>query len=470
MTPRILSLLAAGALAGCATGPDYQRPETLVPHAWPDEELFSAEPQDDWSEWWRRFGDPSLNELVGRALDRNLEIQLQTARVQEFRARLGYARAERLPSLYAQAGASRERISGAAIGLPPEINPGTRNLFSVAGLLEYEVDLWGRVSREREAADALFQESGFARDAVRLSVTADLVTTYFDLRTAESQLAITRATIASREETLRLQEIRREGGEIDELTLQQARSELESARASLPAFLQRKRILEGALGILVGLEPAELWDNLEWQGGDLATLQLPGQLPGFLPAELLERRPDVRAAEAQLMAATAGIGVSRAERLPRVNLSALLGTAAASTGDLFTGAAETWRLGAAVAGPLWDFGRSAARVESATALAEQAEVRYRLTVQGAFNDVRNALVFYETSQDRTESSRRLVESLERTERLAELRYQEGFISFLEYLDAQRALLSARLALEEAVRDHLVAAASLFKALGGGWQG
>jgi outer membrane protein, multidrug efflux system len=194
-------------------------------------------------------------------------------------------------------------------------------------------------------------------------------------------------------------------------------------------------------------------------------------LPAFLPAELLERRPDVRAAEAQLMAATAGIGVSRAERLPRVNLSGASGdAAAASTGDLFTGFRRDLETGAAVAGPLWDFGRSAARVESATALAEQAEVRYRLTVQGAFNDVRNALVFYETSQDRTESSRRLVESLERTERLAELRYQEGFISFLEYLDAQRALLSARLALEEAVRDHLVAAASLFKALGGGWQG
>jgi outer membrane protein, multidrug efflux system len=470
MTQRILLILVAGALAGCVTGPGYQRPEARLPQTWPNDELLSADHHDNWSAWWRRFGDPVLDDLVGRALDRNLEILLQTARVQEFRARLGLARAERLPSLQAQAGASRERISGAAIGLPPEFDPGTRNLFSVAGLLEYEVDLWGRVARERDAAEALLQESGFARDAVRLSVAADVVTTYFDLRTAESQLAITRATIASREETLRLQEIRRAGGEIDELTLQQAHNELESARASLPAVIQRKHILEGALGVLIGLEPAELWDTPGWQGGDLAAIQLPGPVPGFLPAELLERRPDIRAAEAQLIAATAGIGVARAERLPRVNLSALLGTAAASTGDLFTSSAETWRLGAAVASPLWDFGRGKARVKSAAARAEQAEARYRLTVQSAFNDVRNALVLFETSHDRTESTRRLVTSLEHTERLAELRYHEGFVSFLELLDAQRALLDARLALEEAVRDHLTAAASLFKALGGGWHG
>jgi outer membrane protein, multidrug efflux system len=467
---RVLLLLIAGTLAGCVTGPDYRRPETRLPHAWPDHERFSDADQSDWAEWWNRFDDPALDDLVARALDRNLAIQLQTARVQEFRALLGFARAERFPSLQYQAGASRERASGAAIGLPPEINLGTRNTFSVVGFLDYEIDLWGRVARERQAADALFMESGFARDAVRLGVAADVVTTYFDLRTAESQLVITRATIASREETLRLQQIRRSGGDIDELALQQAQSELESARAVLPALVQRQSLLQGALGVLAGLEPAELWDNLDWKGNDLASIQLPGPVPTFLPAELLERRPDIRAAEAQLMAASAGIGVARAERFPRINLSALLGTAAASTGDLFTAAAETWRIGAAVAGPLWDFGRTRARIESAEAQAEQAEVRYRLTVQSAFNDVRNALVLYETSLDRADATRRLVQSLERTERIAQLRYDEGFSSFLELLDTQRALLDARLALEEAVRDHLTAAASLFKALGGGWHG
>jgi outer membrane protein, multidrug efflux system len=470
MIQRFLLILVAGALAGCVTGPDYERPRSRLPEAWPNDEILSAEQPNDWSEWWRQYGDPTLDDLVQRALDGNLEIQLQTARVQEFRAHLGFARAERYPSLTAQAGVSRERTSGAAIGLPPELNPGTRNLFVVAGMLDYEVDLWGRVAREREAADALFRESSFARDAVRLSVTADVVTTYFQLRTAESQLAIARQTVTSREKTLRLQEIRREGGDVDELALQQARGQLESARASLPAFVQQVRMLEGALGILVGLEPDELLSSPNWPGGDLAAIQLPGPLPAFLPADLLERRPDIRAAEAQLMAATAGIGVTQAERLPRINLSGLLGTAAAASGDLFTASAQTWMLGAAVAGPLWDFGRSRARVESAEARAEQAEVRYRLTVQSAFNDVRNALVLYETSHDSAESIRRLVQSLERTERLAELRYHEGFISFLEFLDAERALLSARLALEEAIRDHLAATASLFKALGGGWHG
>ncbi len=463
----IPAAVGAVILAGCVTGPDYHAPDTALPGAWPEEDILAAAEHEAWSDWWTRFEDPSLNELVHRALDDNLEIHLQTARIAEFRARLGLAGAERWPSVDAQAAASREQTPGAALGVSG-VETGPTNLFSLSGLLSYELDLWGRLAREQEAAEALLQESVFAREAVRLNVVADVVTTYFDLRAAENQVSIARETLASREETVRLQEIRHEAGEIDDLALQQARSERESTRAELPGLRQRKQVLEGALALLVGLEPAELWEDLPWDDGYLADIHLPDQIPAFLPAELLQRRPDLRAAEANLMAATAGIGVARADRLPRVNLSAMLGTAAASTGDLFTDPAETWSIGASATAPIWDFGRGRARVESAEARAEQAEVQYRMTVNSAFNDVRSALIIYEASTDRVVANRSRVASLQRTEELAEIRYEEGFTSFMEYLDAQRALLSARLALEEAARDQLTATATLFKSLGGGW--
>ncbi|MCC5835766.1 MAG: efflux transporter outer membrane subunit [Opitutales bacterium] len=467
MSKRLISLLSAVVIAGCTTGPDYETPDTALPQAWPDQSILSGDLQADWSEWWQLFGDPTLNQLVLRSLDQNLKLSAQTARVEEFRARLGLARADRLPTLEAQAAASREQTPGATIGIPG-FETGPTNLFSVSGMLGYEVDLWGRLAREREAALALFEQSSHARDALRLSIVTDVVTTYFDLRAAENQVRITQDTIDSREQTLELQQIRYDGGDIDELVLQQARSELESARAELPARIQRKRMLEGALAVLIGVQPEQLWSRPDWNPGDLGDIQLPRQIPSFLPSELLERRPDVRASEAGLKAATASIGIAEAARLPRINLSAMLGTAAGSTSNLFTEDAEAWSLAASLSGPIWDFGRSRARIESAEAQAEQAEAQYRMTVLAAFNDVRNALILYDSNSQRVEATRNLVDSLERTEALAKLRYKEGYISFMEFLDTQRALLSARLALEEAVRDQLSATASLFKALGGGW--
>ena len=466
---RVLTVLAVGALAGCTTGPDHKRPVIATPADWPENQILDTAADWDLVEWWRSFEDPFLDELVARALDDNLEIQIQAARVEEARARLGLSRADRWPSLDAQAEASRERRPGAALGIPG-VGSTTTNLFTVSGMLSYEVDLWGRLARERESAEALLRESHYARDALRLNVAADVVTTYFDWRAARNQLAITRDTVESRAETLRLEEIRREGGDIDELALQQALSEWEAARAALPARQQRVRVLEGALSVLTGLEPAALWvESRNWSTRvEKTEAGVPDTIPAYLPSELLERRPDIRAAEAALHAATAGIGVAKAARLPRLNLSALLGTATGSAGDLFADGTETWRLAGGLGGNLWDFGRNRARVETAEALARQAEGQYGLVVRLAFNEARDALVLFETEAERVAATGRLVNALERTDEIAEIRYREGLISFLERLDAQRALLDARLAYEDALRDHRAAAATLFKVLGGGW--
>ncbi|AXY41050.1 efflux transporter outer membrane subunit [Halomonas sp. JS92-SW72] len=458
-------LLSTALLAGCAVGPDYRAPALDLPEQWPEHVLLSAEARADWQQWWRQFEDPHLDALVARAVDDNLELRLQLARIQESRARLGLARAEQLPTVGAQAEAARERTPGT---LSP-FGESTDTTFSLAGVLDYELDLWGRLAREREASEALLEQSLFAHDAVRLNVIGDVVATYFDLRSAQRQLRITEATAESREETFRLEQLRFDVGESDELALRQAQSELESTLAQLPGQRQRVRVLEGALALLVGMTPAELMGELDYGDTDLEAIALPDGVPAVLPSELLARRPDIRSAEAGLIAANAGIGVAEASRLPRFNLGGLLGSAAGDAGDLFTSAAGTWGLSATVMGPLFDFGRSASRIETAEALAEQAEVQYRATVAQAFNEVRNALVTYEASGERVEAIRRQVTAFERTLELAEVRYREGFVGFIELLDAQRALLAAELALSEAMRDRLTATATLFKALGGGWQ-
>ncbi len=462
------SLLATALLVGCMSGPDYQAPDIALPEEWDSSATQPGEPVGPWSGWWEAFGDATLNQLVDRALDENLEIARQTARVEEFRARLGLSRSELWPTLNAQAEASRERTPGS---LNPGLGGGasTDNFFGISAVLGYEVDLWGKLRREREAAAALLNENIFARDAVRLQVATDVVAGYFELRAANRQLDITRQTLDSRVESLRLQEIRYDSGDIDSFELQQARSELETVRSELPLRIQRKQTLQGALAVLVGKSPHELWQDLGWMHAGTDAIQRPQTTPDFLPSELLARRPDIRAAESALEASTAIIGATEAQRLPQLNLSALVGSAAPSSSDLFTGSANTWSLAASTAGPLWDFGRSRSRVETAEAQAAQAEAVYRLTVTNAFNEVRDALIVYNSSNDRAEATQRLVESLEESQRLARVRYDEGFISFLNLLDAERALLAAQISLEEAERDRLLAAANLSKALGGGWQ-
>ncbi|ABI56756.1 efflux transporter outer membrane subunit [Alkalilimnicola ehrlichii MLHE-1] len=473
MRKAITALAAVLILAGCAVGPDYQAPEMDLPEAWPESSLLADGERAAWVDWWKRFDDPTLNQLVERAVANNLDIRLQAARLEEARARLGMASAEQLPTVDLQAEAARERGPATLQPAFPGVEPRARtdNLFSVSGVLGYEIDLFGRLAREREAAEAFLLENVFSQDAVRLNLIADVVTTYFDLRAAQQQLAITENTLVSREETYALERVRYEAGETDELTLRQAEAELQSTRAEIPLRQEQVSTLEGVLGVLVGMSPAELMTLDEMDLGEytpLEAIHLPEDLPATLPSELLERRPDVRAAEAELMAATAAIGVAQAERLPRLNLTALLGTAATDTSDLFTGAAETWGLGSSVAGPLFDFGRGRAGVEAAEAMAAQSRARYQATVISAFNEVRDALSLYRTSSQRAQAIRAQVAAVERTSQLAELRYQEGFIGFIEVLDAQRSLLAAELALAEAVRDQLNATATLFKALGGGW--
>jgi len=467
-------LLLAGVLGGCAVGPEYRAQQVDLPETWPTasalDEQDTAVDQTDWARWWQLFDDPVLDRLVARAVEDNFDVRMQAARVLEARAQLGLARSEQWPTLSAQAEATRQRQPAALAGVQTEDDSVTGNLFSVSGLLNYELDLWGRVSREREGAEALLEESVFAGDALRLNVVSDLVATYFNLRSAQMQLQIARDDLTSREETLRLQRIRHDAGEADELVLRQAESEVATARAQLPLLVEQVRVIEGALGRLVGMSPAELLalDETDFGTRELADVRLPDEVPDYLPSELLERRPDIRAAEQQVRAATAQVGVAEAARLPSLNLTALFGSAAMQSGDLFTSASETWSVGAGLAGPLIDFGASRSVIEGAEARMQQAQLHYRATVNQAFSEVRDALVLHETSADRLKASAEQRDAVARTLELAEIRYEAGYIGFLDLLDARRNMLAAETAYSEAKRDRLNASANLFKALGGGW--
>lgn len=469
----IAGLSLALLLSGCAVGPDYQAPALALPDTWPDQITLSQHERDDWRGWWQQFNDPALNQLVERAIQDNLELAVQLGRIQEARAQLGFSEAEQFPTVGYQAEATRERNPGAA--LPIDFDPiqdlltSTNNQYSLAASLEYELDLWGRLANEREAALAAFQESQFAHDATELSVIGDVVSTYFNLKSAELQRQLLEETLASYEETYRLQRLRFDYGDISELDVRQAEAEWQGLRADLPQQAQQIETLRGALGVLVGMSPNELITALDLGDSRLTEIVSPRAIPAVMPSELLQRRPDIRSAEASLIAATAQVGVAQANRLPSINLSSFIGTTAASSSDLFTDSARTWGLGASVMGPLFDFGRSRAGVEGAEALVEQAEAQYRLTVLTAFNEVRDALFTYDFTSQRATAVNQQISAVERSRDLAVLMYDQGQASMLERLDAERSLLSARLEQADVRREQLTATATLFKALGGGWQ-
>ncbi|WP_036188946.1 efflux transporter outer membrane subunit [Marinimicrobium agarilyticum] len=465
---RKLTVLAAAiALAsGCAMGPDYRAQAPELPEQWPGESPQTQTTQD-WQQWWTRFEDPTLNQLVSRSLDDNLSLRVQIERIEQARAELGLSKANRWPSLSAQADATRALTSAE---VAPAVQGGGQigNQFSVAGVLSYELDLWGRLAREKEAAAARLAQTIYGTEAVRLNLITEVVTTYFNLRAAEQQLQITRDTIASREQTLELEQLRYDSGASDPLNIRQARAELETTRAQLPLQVQQVHELRSALAVLAGYEPRALIGALNFGDGKLSDIALPDSLPTVLPSELLQRRPDIRASEANLKAATAQVGVAQAQRFPSLNLTALGGSAALDASDLFTAPAEMWSVGANLAGPLFDFGRTGARVDSAESQLAQAQSNYQLSVISAFKETRDALTLYRTADQRVAAVRRQTQAIQETLELAQLQYDAGRIGFYELLDAQRGLLNAQLALSQALSNRLTASATLFKTMGGGW--
>lgn len=466
---RALAMIAlCGWLSACALVPSYERPELDLPSAEGAPDQAAEDQRQAMAKWWWRFDDPTLDRLIASALDNNLSLALQAAKVREARAQLGLAEAKFYPTLGAQIEASRRKASLATnSGIGARGTDRYSETFSVAATLGYELNLFAAVARH-EAAQAQLLASAYSREAMRLAIITDIVANYMSLRAIQRKIRITKRTIETRAEGLELAKKRYEYGAISKLALLQKRALLADIRSRLPKLRGQASQLESALAILTGKTPREIMRKANISRSPMTDINLPGKLPKLLPSALVSRRPDIRAAEAALVAADARVSVAKSQYFPSLDLTAMIGSAAMSIANLFEPLAATASVTGIISAPLLTFGRIDARVDTAEAQRRQAMLMYRKTVRQAFKQVRNALIGIQLTQERVEAVQHQVNAYRETLALAQKRYQVGRVGLEDVLEVQRQLYDAQLALSEAIRDRFVATANLFKALGGGW--
>ncbi len=499
MLARCLALLSAAiALSGCAgKNLDYQRPQLDLPAAWSKDALPGASAAAKTpAQWWKLFNDAALDALIDEALQHNRDLTAAAARIDEARANLTVTDADRWPSVYGTANTSRTRITqrGATPLFPGVPVESSGNRITLAA--SYETDFWGKYSRASEAARADLLRTQAARDAVRLSLTADIASSYFALVSLDGQEQAAQRTYATRDELAALQAKRFAAGVASELEVHTTQAEREAARVQQVAITRARAREDARLAVLLGRSPREVWEKriastaLAQPGGastgsnsgGSATIAAPSThatsqatpptvqvlVPDGLPSDLLQRRPDLREAEQRLIAANARIGVARAAYFPSITLTGFLGTESAALGNLFSGPSLVWQLAAALTQPLWGAGRIDAQLSAATARQQEALANYEKAVQSAFADVRVALAAHQAARETFEAQSRRSAALAQAYKLARLRYDNGVSSLLEVLDAERNLLAADLSRFDALAQQRAAVADLVKALGGGW--
>lgn len=442
--------------AGCAVGPDYHRPAVDTPSTFrfaaPNAEVVDAS-----LDWWTQFNDPVLSELIAKALAQNKDLGIAAARVEEYYGRYVVTRAGLLPQIGANFGASRSR------GVPaPGFAPLVGNQTQLEGSVSWELDLFGRLRRLTEAARADYLGTQAAQQATRIALIANVATAYLQLRDYDNQLVSAQETLKSREGALTLFEERFGGGVVSKVQLSQARSEYESAQASVHSIQQQIAQQEDALSLLLGQNPGPIP-----RGKSIAELSAPA-IPAGLPSSLIERRPDVRQAEQSLIAANASIGAARAQYFPQISLTGLFGAASTALTGLWTGPARVWSFAGAVTQPIFQGGAIAGSVHEAEAVHQEALLNYEQTIQQAFADVENALVGVAQTREQLEATTRQVAALTEYASLARDLYEGGYTSYLEVLDAERSLFAAQLQ-QSALQDQVLAqTVNLYKALGYGW--
>jgi outer membrane protein, multidrug efflux system len=456
---RITAIAAALLLAGCMLGPDYRRPDVALPAAYPEAD---AAPSPALARgWWKAFQDPALDELVDQALANNSDVAVAAARIEESEGLLREVAGAEWPEVDLNAGGVRSRSSTSTATAQPGI-PAYRNDFAAVLATTFELDFWGKLRRASEAARAEVLATRNGRDTVELSLVGTVVGTYVDLRGLDAQIVVTQETLASREASLRIVRRRQEGGLASGLDVSQAEAATHAVRAQIAEFTRQRAVDEHLLGKLTG----QL--TLTIPPGDVRQMPELAQVPAGLPSSLLEARPDVRQAEAQLAAANAQIGVAKADLFPSVTLTGRLGTQSKDLSDWFTHSASLWSIGLSLDLPIFDAGQRAARVDQVTARRQQALASYTGTVRTAFTEVRDALVSVEQQALREAAQADQMQAANRALALAQRRYESGYSPYLEVLDAQRTAHLATLAFINARQARITAAVGLYAALGGGW--
>ena len=474
MSPRVpmrpaALLLVILLLPGCLVGPDYRRPDVTVPPDWrtgPTQPASLGE-----LGWWEVFDDPALQELIRIGVEMNRDVQIAVARVFEARAQLGVARAALFPQVAAGASydytrpnsknslllRSLPRAPGAAVEAP------TGDVYRTEVDLTFELDLWGRLRRATEAARAELLASEDSWRSVLITLVADIARTYFDLVELDRELEIAQRTLQTRRASLDLQRQRAERGLSTQLDVQRAAAEVAVAAAAVPDVERRITQTENALSVLLGRNPGPVR-----RGVPLDAQRVPPEVPAGLPSALLERRPDIRQAEQTVIAANARIGEAKAAFFPRISLTGLFGVESVSLSSLFKGASRVWDVGPTLTVPIFTAGRISNTVRATEAREQQALAQYRQTIERAFREVDDALVFHRKIREIRAEQEARVAATRQALSLANLRYERGLSTYLDVLDQERQLFRAELDLASTTRDQLTAVVQVYKALGGGW--
>ena len=465
----ILTTMAASlVLAGCVSvGPDYQRPALDVPTSLNVAATPGKSAAADYMAWWKAFNDPALNALLDEARANNQDLVLAAGRVEEARALAVGTNSNRYPTVDANITPTKLRTSQHAGLLPAGAEPISWD-YKLGLSASYELDFWGKLARADEAARARLLAQEANQGVVLTSLYSNLAQTYFSLRASDAQLALADVTLKTRQEKLRLQKKLYASGTIGELDLHIADSEEAAAEISLAQAKQAVANTESALAVLVGRSPSAIAKPVIARGSDIDGLYQQLRIPADLPSNLLERRPDIVAAEQTLVAANADIGQAKAQYFPTLKLSSGVGYESQGLKDLINPASMLWNIGANLTQPVFRAGAIGAVVSGAEARKTQALAQYVQTVQGAFRDVHDALNNATANEQIYTSGQHRVPALKDSLRLAELRYKNGYSSYLEVLNAQRDLWQAQVTVIDTQRAHLSAVVSLYKAVGGGW--
>ena len=452
-------LLVAALVSACAApgGASHQTPSLELPSG-------SAQPAVA-ADWWKSFNDEPLNALVDEALRNNRDLARAMARIDESRAALRSARADRFPTVSAGTSATRQRVS----------ENGTTPLFGASPIFNdyraslkvgYEVDLWSRAANLTAAARSELLAGEYARDTLRTALAAQVVQSYATLQSLDAQYKLYGESVQAQRDSLKLQRLRFDSGDISELDIRQLDAELITNESQLPKIDRARGEAERALALVLGRSPRALIEQGVARGA--APVVAGSGLPEGLPSDLLQRRPDVLAAEARLRAAGARVDAARAAYFPSISLTAELGRESTALSQLTDAPSLIWGVVASLTQPIWNAGRIAASNDAAKARELQAELDYRDSVAGAFKEARDALGAYSETRVSLQSAAQRAQALERAAELTRLRYNGGEASRLDVINAERLSLNARAQSADAQRALAAAQADVYRAFGGGW--
>ncbi|HWC16813.1 MAG TPA: efflux transporter outer membrane subunit [Terriglobales bacterium] len=463
MKSSALLLVMVAFMSGCTVGPNYKKPAINTPTVYrglTPEEAAKNDPKSLGDERWPDvFHDEQLKQLVKTALEQNYDVRRAAARILEAQASLGITRSQQFPSIGAQASAANERSPRQKV-----IPPIETDVNQVSVNFNWEVDFWGKYRRATEAARANLAATEWGRREIIRQLVSNVAAGYFTLRALDLQLEISRNTLASRQDSLRLTKVLAEGGSTSMLDVRQAEQLVFTAASEIPSLEQQIEQQENFLSTLLGNNPGPISRGLT-----LTEQPLAPTVPSGLPSSLLERRPDILQAEQQLIAANAQIGVARSLYFPQIALTGVAGYQSSALTGLFAGPAGFWTFGSTLAQPIFTAGRLRSNVRLTQAQQDEALLLYQETIQGAFRDVSDALIAYRKTQEFTQQQKQLVDSAQDATRLSHLRYSGGATSYLEVLTNDTNYFTAELGWVQARLNEQLALVQVYKGLGGGWQ-